>query len=86
MVWSRTANKEKVWQNIKHNLLYVNLISGPMEVLVRKPPMFTVEPEPLYQRKVNILKILETKKIFFKYKSKYLIALSLNLNPTQKEK
>ncbi|KOB73251.1 Protein turtle [Operophtera brumata] len=25
--------------------------SGPMEVLVRKPPAFTVEPEPLYQRK-----------------------------------
>ncbi|KAG6453114.1 protein turtle isoform X3 [Manduca sexta] len=27
--------------------------SGPMEVLVRKPPVFTVEPEPLYQRKVG---------------------------------
>lgn len=27
--------------------------SGHMEVLVRKPPMFTVEPEPLYQRKVG---------------------------------
>ncbi|XP_026315710.1 protein turtle-like isoform X2 [Hyposmocoma kahamanoa] len=27
--------------------------SGPMEVLVRKPPAFTVEPEPLYQRKVG---------------------------------
>ncbi|XP_013175214.1 PREDICTED: protein turtle-like [Papilio xuthus] len=25
----------------------------PMEVLVRKPPVFTVEPEPLYQRKVG---------------------------------
>lgn len=24
-----------------------------MEVLVRKPPVFTVEPEPLYQRKVG---------------------------------
>ncbi|XP_036225158.1 protein turtle isoform X4 [Bactrocera oleae] len=27
--------------------------SGPMEVLVRKPPTFTVEPESLYQRKVG---------------------------------
>ncbi|XP_055837271.1 protein turtle isoform X3 [Episyrphus balteatus] len=27
--------------------------SGPMEVLVRKPPIFTVEPETLYQRKVG---------------------------------
>ncbi|XP_046471646.1 protein turtle isoform X4 [Neodiprion pinetum] len=27
--------------------------SGPMEVLVRKPPVFTVEPEPIYQRKVG---------------------------------
>lgn len=27
--------------------------SGPMEVLVRKPPNWTVEPEPLYQRKVS---------------------------------
>lgn len=27
--------------------------SGPMEVLVRKPPVFTVEPEPMYQRKVG---------------------------------
>lgn len=27
--------------------------SGPMEVLVRKPPFFTVEPEALYQRKVS---------------------------------
>ncbi|KAL1139793.1 hypothetical protein AAG570_006770 [Ranatra chinensis] len=27
--------------------------SGQMEVLVRKPPVFTVEPEPLYQRKVG---------------------------------
>ncbi|XP_014247485.1 protein turtle [Cimex lectularius] len=27
--------------------------SGPMEVLVRKPPVFTAEPEPLYQRKVG---------------------------------
>ncbi|GBP55579.1 Protein turtle [Eumeta japonica] len=27
--------------------------SGPMEVLVRKPPVFTVEPESLYQRKVG---------------------------------
>ncbi|XP_031342053.1 protein turtle isoform X5 [Photinus pyralis] len=27
--------------------------SGPMEVLVRKPPVFTVELEPMYQRKVG---------------------------------
>lgn len=27
--------------------------SGQMEVLVRKPPVFTVEPEPLYQRKLG---------------------------------
>lgn len=27
--------------------------SGPMEVLVRKPPIFTVEPETIYQRKVG---------------------------------
>ncbi|CAD7079244.1 unnamed protein product [Hermetia illucens] len=27
--------------------------SGPMEILVRKPPTFTIEPEPLYQRKVG---------------------------------
>nr|CAD7447453.1 unnamed protein product [Timema bartmani] len=27
--------------------------SGPMEVLVRKPPVFTVEPDSLYQRKVG---------------------------------
>ncbi|XP_055376450.1 protein turtle isoform X2 [Condylostylus longicornis] len=27
--------------------------SGPMEVLVRKPPVFTIEPETLYQRKVG---------------------------------
>lgn len=27
--------------------------SGAMEVLVRKPPQFTVEPESLYQRKVG---------------------------------
>lgn len=27
--------------------------SGPMEVLVRKPPAFTIEPDPLYQRKVG---------------------------------
>lgn len=27
--------------------------SGHMEVLVRKPPMFTIEPEPIYQRKVG---------------------------------
>ncbi|XP_022903415.1 protein turtle isoform X4 [Onthophagus taurus] len=27
--------------------------SGPMEVLVRKPPVFTIEPEPMYQRKVG---------------------------------
>lgn len=27
--------------------------SGPMEVLVRKPPSFIVEPDPLYQRKVG---------------------------------
>ncbi|KAF4526583.1 hypothetical protein B566_EDAN015695 [Ephemera danica] len=27
--------------------------SGPMEVLVRKPPVFTIEPENLYQRKVG---------------------------------
>ncbi|XP_044255880.1 protein turtle isoform X1 [Tribolium madens] len=27
--------------------------SGQMEVLVRKPPVFTIEPEPLYQRKVG---------------------------------
>uniref|UniRef100_A0AAG5CW64 Protein turtle n=1 Tax=Anopheles atroparvus TaxID=41427 RepID=A0AAG5CW64_ANOAO len=27
--------------------------SGHMEVLVRKPPAFTVEPDPLYQRKVG---------------------------------
>ncbi|XP_046664140.1 protein turtle-like isoform X6 [Homalodisca vitripennis] len=27
--------------------------SGHMEVLVRKPPVFTLEPEPLYQRKVG---------------------------------
>lgn len=27
--------------------------SGPMEVLVRKPPVFSVEPETLYQRKVG---------------------------------
>lgn len=24
-----------------------------MEVLVRKPPVFTIEPEPLYQRKLG---------------------------------
>lgn len=27
--------------------------SGPMEVLVRKPPAFLIEPEPLYQRKLG---------------------------------
>ncbi|KAL5281052.1 IGSF9B family protein [Megaselia abdita] len=27
--------------------------SGPMEILVRKPPAFTIEPESLYQRKVG---------------------------------
>lgn len=27
--------------------------SGTMEVLVRKPPAFVIEPEPLYQRKVG---------------------------------
>ncbi|XP_048505333.1 protein turtle isoform X4 [Athalia rosae] len=27
--------------------------SGPMEVLVRKPPVFTLEPEGMYQRKVG---------------------------------
>lgn len=27
--------------------------SGPMEVLVRKPPVFTLEPEAMYQRKVG---------------------------------
>lgn len=27
--------------------------SGQMEVLVRKPPVFTLEPEPMYQRKVG---------------------------------
>lgn len=27
--------------------------SGPMEVLVRKPPVFTIEPEAMYQRKVG---------------------------------
>lgn len=27
--------------------------SGPMEVLVRKQPAFTAEPEPLYQRKIG---------------------------------
>lgn len=27
--------------------------SGPMEVLVRKPPMFTIEPNAMYQRKVG---------------------------------
>ncbi|XP_039285439.1 protein turtle [Nilaparvata lugens] len=27
--------------------------SGQMEVLVRKPPVFTLEPDPLYQRKVG---------------------------------
>lgn len=27
--------------------------SGAMEVLVRKPPMFTIEPDALYQRKVG---------------------------------
>ncbi|XP_044733170.1 protein turtle isoform X3 [Chrysoperla carnea] len=27
--------------------------SGPMEVLVRKPPIFTLEPESMYQRKVG---------------------------------
>lgn len=27
--------------------------SGAMEVLVRKPPSFIVEPDPLYQRKVG---------------------------------
>lgn len=27
--------------------------SGPMEVLVRKPPVFVVEPESLYQKKVG---------------------------------
>ncbi|XP_065159614.1 protein turtle isoform X4 [Atheta coriaria] len=27
--------------------------SGPMEVLVRKPPVFTIEPENMYQRKVG---------------------------------
>lgn len=40
------------------NILFSNIFItmffhlGPMEVLVRKPPVFTVEPEPLYQRKV----------------------------------
>lgn len=27
--------------------------SGPMEVLVRKPPVFTIEPDSMYQRKVG---------------------------------
>ncbi|XP_044593030.1 protein turtle-like isoform X3 [Cotesia glomerata] len=27
--------------------------SGPMEVLVRNPPVFTLEPEPMYQRKIG---------------------------------
>lgn len=27
--------------------------SGQMEVLVRKPPTFTVEPESMYQRKIS---------------------------------
>lgn len=27
--------------------------SGPMEVLVREPPAFTIEPQPLYQRKMS---------------------------------
>ncbi|CAL7934635.1 unnamed protein product [Xylocopa violacea] len=27
--------------------------SGPMEVLVRNPPIFTLEPEPIYQKKVG---------------------------------
>ncbi|CAK9794811.1 Protein turtle [Anthophora quadrimaculata] len=27
--------------------------SGPMEVLVRNPPVFTLEPEPIYQKKVG---------------------------------
>ena len=27
--------------------------SGPMDVLVRKPPVFTIEPENFYQRKVG---------------------------------
>lgn len=32
--------------------------SGPMEVLVRKPPFFTVEPEALYQRKVRVVNLI----------------------------
>ncbi|XP_044008135.1 protein turtle isoform X3 [Aphidius gifuensis] len=27
--------------------------SGPMDVLVRNPPVFTLEPEPMYQRKIG---------------------------------
>ncbi|XP_076389609.1 protein turtle isoform X5 [Megachile rotundata] len=27
--------------------------SGPMQVLVRNPPVFTVEPEPVYQKKIG---------------------------------
>lgn len=34
-------------------LFYIFISLGPMEVLVRKPPVFTLEPEPLYQRKVG---------------------------------
>ncbi|XP_065356823.1 protein turtle isoform X2 [Calliphora vicina] len=36
-----------------YNALGTQGSSGPMEVLVRKPPTFTVEPESLYQRKVG---------------------------------
>lgn len=34
------------------NIIGINIVLGPMEVLVRKPPVFTVEPDALYQRKV----------------------------------
>ncbi|KAL9931032.1 immunoglobulin superfamily member turtle isoform 3-T21 [Glossina fuscipes fuscipes] len=36
-----------------YNALGTQGSSGPMEVLVRKPPTFTIEPESLYQRKVG---------------------------------
>lgn len=42
--------------------------SGPMEVLVRKPPVFTVEPEAMYQKKVlantQVLDFCVTSKLF----------------------
>lgn len=41
--------KKSILCHYNNTLLHL----GPMEVLVRKPPAFTVEPEPLYQRKVS---------------------------------